>query len=261
MTWVEAHSWNPDVIDHAVALHDLEGGTVVVPAPPRRQSERGALLTILSGLGKDVVSHGAPKARQDTRDVTSAWLAGEQVRSVILLSAQRWRVQEIQTVAEVINECGAQLIPFLTAPPLAALRNFLQERFGQRSGPETLSSIQQVTSLRPLDPRLAPLRSYRLPHILSLAAGALAGIDAGVLIELPCSAHQGHDDVLMTPTGVVGLPAGAGRVLHAQKTLSRLNRSDRLLSIYGRPLRPVDASWAALRVLGDHDLDLPIAAA
>jgi hypothetical protein len=50
-------------------------------------------------------------------------------------------------------------------------------------------------------------------------------------------------------------------LLHAQKALSRLNRSDRLLSNYRRPLQPVDASWAALRVVGDHDLVLPVTAA
>lgn len=264
MTWVSATSWSPAVIEQLDAFHDINNGVVVASASPRCNSERTALMAVLGGLGKDPTTYGVPNDIVGTRKVLNAWVRGEAVHTVILRGAQRWQFRELGLVADQLKHANCQLIPVVAGSLSPGMSSSLDSRFGARKRPDefVIRNTRTTTAraLQPLTADLEPLRIYRLPYIAAVASCLLAGVSGAEVVDLPISAHKDHQDLLTTPEGLVTLPPGSGRFLHAQRILSATHKSPFLLSRFGRQLSCADVSMATLKALGDHGIFLPASA-
>lgn len=249
MTWVHLPGWDEDVLDAVVQLHDLDRGVVVVPARPRQNRPRGALLDTLTALGKICTPYGQPNELEHTRHVTRAWLRGEGIHTVILYSAQRWHPSCIDELAAVTSVAGAELIVVTTHEPGPRGKRHLTDRHG--APVKDLDALTGLDSPGPgpaLEHPYSRLRRCRLPYVAAIGIALCAGAEAEDLVDVAVEAAPATGDSLEISAGCLHLPAGGGRLLRAQQVAAQLAGCDRLFQRPGEDLGVRTITYARILV-------------
>lgn len=117
MRWLPLEAWHPAVVSDLAGLHDIDAGVIVVAARPGTRTLAVALHGVQSALGK-VLTATARDGGADIEGIVTAWLKGEDVRLVVVLSAQRGRPGVITSFASFVAARGVGVVITTTdAPP------------------------------------------------------------------------------------------------------------------------------------------------
>jgi hypothetical protein len=271
--WAHVDGWDPDVVAAGQDLAEKTPGVLFMPARATVRKAHGALLDLLSVLGKDVTAGGAPRAGGPAaHDLAVAWLVAEQVTTVVLHGAQRWPVAAFQAVETAVASAAGSLAVVTFSTVEGLLERELRRRHGLPASPGELfqqlilnavqlqgSASPAGTALEPAGP-LVQLRRCRMPYVAAAYVLLTAGDRNVTPDELT---HARVADVtegghcVDLPSGPVRVPAGCGRFVVAQATYAAraTARPDALFWRAGQRMTPADIVFASVVAAREADLD------
>lgn len=229
--WAHVDGWDPDVVAAGQDLAEATPGVLFMPARSTVRRGHGALLDMLSVLGKDVTAGGAPRpGGSAAHDLVVAWLVAEQVLTVVLHGAQRWPAAAFEAAEAAVTAAGARLAVVTFSTVETVLQRELRRRHGRPVTPGELfdqlsrNAVQRQGASAPASNPAPPgdlrrLRRCRMPYVAAayvLLTAADREVTPDELTGARVSGVNADGHRLVLPSGPVQVPAGCGRFLVAQ---------------------------------------------